>query len=270
MNGSVESFSFPCFRRLYRYLGETDAMVELTELASRSFLSAARESGDVSAFLSKETSKHGIHVNLSEIELLSRHLARTYIVLVASAVERFLKELRIEHVALYQKEWTGDANKKDRLELVFENLAGNKSAAEKRIGADVVSRFRYYLYLRNWIIHDQELNPKEPQEKFSSIVPLNTNNEQLYKLLKAPNPPTGLVFDDFIFFSRLTKRVAEELCSMARPSPDHWKGFVDLKPFKKFQQDPERMKNAISGKIRTDYGLDPSTADWIADNIMTH
>ena len=270
MSQSDESFSFPCFRRLYRYLGETDAMVELTELAARSFLVAARDSGNMSEFLAKETARHGIHVNLSEVDSLSSHLVRTYIVLVASAVERFLKDLREEHSALYRKVWTGDANKKDRLEVVFENLAGSKDNAEKRIGADVISRFQYYRLLRNWIIHEQESNLREPQEKFDSIAPLSAANVNLYNLLKAPNPPTSLVFDDFIFFSRLTKRVAEELCTMARPSPDHWKEYVDLRPFKKFQQDPKRMKNAISGKIRTDYGLDTSTANWIAENIMTH
>ncbi len=120
MTGAVESFSFPCFRRLYRYLGETDAMIELTELAARSFLSAASDSGDLQSFLHRETGKYGIHVHLPEVVSLSRHLARTYIVLVASAVERFLKDLRKEHIALYRKEWTGDGDKKDRLYLTRE------------------------------------------------------------------------------------------------------------------------------------------------------
>lgn len=270
MSEKAETFSFPCFRRLYRYLGETDAMVELTELASRSFLTAARGSGDIPMFLKQETAKHGIHVNLAEVESLSRHLTRTYIVLVASAVERFLKELREEHSALYRKAWIGDANKKDRLIVVFENLAGSESNVLKRIGSDVVSRFQYYRHLRNWIIHDQESNLSEPQENFESLVPLTEANSELYKLLKSPNPPAELVFDDFILFSRLTKRVAEALCTMARPPDDHWKDFLDLRPFKKLEKDPERMKNAISGKIRTDYGMEAPTANWIAENIMAH
>lgn len=245
-------------------------MVELTELASRSFLSAAHESGDVPAFLLHETRKHGIHVNLSEVDSLSRHLARTYIVLVASAVERFLKELREEHVALYRRPWTRDADKKDRLEVVFENLSGGKDDAKQLIGLDIISHFQYYRYLRNWIVHERESSHQAPQEKFGKIVPFSDDNKQLYKSLPAPNAPDALTFDDFIFFSRLTKRVAEELSLMARPPSDHWREFVDVRPFKKFQQDRARMKNAISGKIRTDYGIEIVTANWIAENIMAH
>ena len=44
------SFSFPSYRNLCRYLGETDALVELTELACRSFQDAAKRSADAPAF----------------------------------------------------------------------------------------------------------------------------------------------------------------------------------------------------------------------------
>jgi len=270
MNPSDETFSFPSARRLYRYLGETDAMVELTELACRSFLDAARTSGNVPQFLSTETGKYGIHVNLSEIDTLSRHLARTYIVLVASAVERFLKDFRKEHCALYSAEWKGDANNKDRLEIVFVNVVRSERKAEEQIGVDIVGRLQYYRRLRNWIVHDQESNPQVPKETFDALAPLTDANNNLYRSLNAPNAPSALTFDDFILFSRLAKRVAEELCLIAKPAPEHWGKFLDLSPFRKFRQNPKRMKNAICGKIRTDFGFDSSTAAWIADNIMAH
>ena len=65
------SFSFPSYRRLCRYLGETDAMVELTELAAREFLSGARQSSDISGYVSEASSKHGVRVNLTEVDHLS-------------------------------------------------------------------------------------------------------------------------------------------------------------------------------------------------------
>ena len=34
-------------RRLYKYLGKTDALVELTELAARSFVALAKESENI-------------------------------------------------------------------------------------------------------------------------------------------------------------------------------------------------------------------------------
>ena len=66
MRGTTEAFSFPSMRRLFRYLGETDALVELTELAARAFVESANLSGDVGAFVAAQSNKHGIRVNLSE------------------------------------------------------------------------------------------------------------------------------------------------------------------------------------------------------------
>jgi hypothetical protein len=69
MTGMPTNFSFPSRRRLFRYLGETDAMVELTELATRSFTASAEQSGDVSAFVGGQSQQYGICVNLAELDL---------------------------------------------------------------------------------------------------------------------------------------------------------------------------------------------------------
>ena len=267
MTGATASFSFPCYRRLFRHLGETDAMVELTELASRYFLSAARRSGDVPAFLSSATMEHGVCVNLAEVECLSRHLVRTYIVIVGSAVERFLKEFRKEHIALYRKEWIGDRDKKDRLHLAFENLVGSRIEGENQIGIDLVSRFQYYRNLRNWVVHEKESNLEEPQERFNAIIPYSQEHQKMFQRLAAPNQPDSLAFDDFLLFSRLTKLVAEKMCLIAAPPSEHWTKCGEFRKYKKLQNNPNRMRNAISGKLRTDYGMDEPTARWIAGNI---
>lgn len=267
MTGPVANFSFPCYRRLFRYLGETDAMVELTELAARSFLSAANKSGDVPAFLTSATKKHGVRVNLAEVECLPHHLARTYIVIVDSAVDRFLKEFRQEHISLYQQNWTGDRDGKDSLHLAFENLVGSRIEGEARIGGDIISRFQYYRNARDWIVHEMESSLEKPAAKFSAIIPYALKHQELFRTLAAPNLPDKLAFDDFVLFSRLTKLVAEQMCYIASPPPEHWTKSAAFRKFKRFQKNPQRMQNAISGKLRTDYGMDEPTARWIAGNI---
>jgi len=74
MNPMRKSFSFPSYRRLCRCLGETDALVELTELAARSFLATAKQSKGIATFVSTASSEHGIRVNLSEVDCFSSHL----------------------------------------------------------------------------------------------------------------------------------------------------------------------------------------------------
>jgi hypothetical protein len=70
MSAASGSFSLPSHGRLFRYLGETDAMVELTELAARFFLKSAKESADIGQFVSTVSSTCGIRVNLPEVECL--------------------------------------------------------------------------------------------------------------------------------------------------------------------------------------------------------
>ncbi len=156
------------------------------------------------------------------------------------------------------------------IEVVLENVGNGYADSEKMTDLSVISCFQYYRSLRNSIIHDPDSNPEKLEEKFNAIIPFCSESKKQYNSLNAPNRADQIIFDDFILFSRLTKKVAEDLSLMARPSSEHWKEFIDLKPFKKYQQDPKRMRNAISGKIQTEYGIDTATANWIADGILTH
>jgi hypothetical protein len=254
-------------RRLYRYLGETDAMVELTELATRSFTASAKQSGDVGAFVAGQSQQHGIRVNLKELDLLSRHLGRSYIVTVYQSAERFFHEFRKEHRALYRNNWIGDGDDVDPLTVTLGNVAASASDAEKQVGTDLISRYQYYRIVRNWVVHTKESDVSKPQAKFAEIVPYSPEHRERFGSLNAPNPPVDVCFDDFIFFSRLTKLVAEKLCRIAEPPLDHWVRNFALGRFKRLEKNPSRMRNAVTGRLRTEYGMDTTTAQWIADEL---
>lgn len=259
------SFSFPSFRNLCRYLGETDALVELTELACRSFQDAAKRSPDASAFIASESKRLGIRVNLSEVELLSRHLARNYIVTVYQSAECFLHDFRKEHRALYRNDWIGDAEDTDPLTLTLKNLSPENSVAT--IGLDLITRFQYYRIVRNWVVHTKESEPSKPQAKFCEIVPYTPERIKLDSPLPPTNPPESLTFNDFICFSRVTKMIAEKICSIARPPDNHWLTAIPVAGFKRFLNNPKRMQNAITGHLSTNYGMDIQNARWIAEGI---
>jgi hypothetical protein len=259
------SFSFPSYRNLCWYLGETDALVELTELACRSFQDAARRSPDASAFIAAESERFGIRVNLSEVELLSRHLARNYIVTVYQSAECFLHEFREEHRALYGKDWVGDAKDADPLTVTLKNLSiANPEAA---IGHDLITRFQYYRIVRNWVLHTKESDPSKPLAKFAEIVPYLQERQQLKSPLPPTNLPDALTFEDFICFSRVTKLIAEKICSMEKPTDNHWLAAFPMARFKRFITKPERMQNSIAGYLRTEFGMDSANARWIAEEL---
>jgi hypothetical protein len=259
------TFSFPSYRNLCRYLGETDALVELTELACRSFQDAAKGSADASAFITAESERFGIRVNLSEVELLSRHLARSYIVTVYQSAERFLHEFRREHRALYRKDWVGDADDLDPLTVTLKNLS--VAHPEAVIGLDILTRFQYYRIIRNWVVHTKDSDPSKPLAKFGEIVLYSAERQQLKSPLPATNRPDDLTFDDFICFSRVTKLIAEKLCSLETPSESHWLAEFPMARFKRFMTKPERLQNSIAGYLRTEFGMDAKSARWIAEKL---
>lgn len=259
------SFTFPSYRNLYRYLGETDALVELTELACRSFQDAARRSPDASAFIASESERFGIRVNLSEVELLSRHLARNYIVTVYQSAERFLHEFRKEHRALYRRDWSGVTEDADPLTVALKNLSSVSPEAD--IGEDLITRFQYYRIVRNWVVHTRGSDSSKPQGKFDEIVPYASERQRLKCPLPPTNRPDALTFDDFICFSRVTKLIAEKICTIEKPPDNHWLAAFPMARFKRFRTKPGRMKNAIAGYLRTEFGMDSETARWIAEEL---
>jgi hypothetical protein len=262
------NFSFRSYRSLCRYLGETDALVELTELACRSFQDAAERSGNESAFITAESERIGIRVNLSEVEPLMRHLAQNYIVTVYQSAECFLHEFRKEHRALYKRDWVGVADDVDPLTVTLKNLSVN--SPENVIGRDLISRFQYYRIVRNWVVHTKESDISKPLAKFNDIVQYSVERNQLRRLLPEPNRPDALNFNDFICFSRVTKLIAEKICSLAKPPENHWSASFPMDRFKRLMKKPDRMKNSIAGYLRTEYGMDAKTAQCIAKELMAH
>ena len=267
MSTMPKSFSFPSYRRLYRYLGETDAMVELTELAARSFLDSARQSENVREFVEAMSSKHGVRVNLGEIECLSRHLARSYIVTVYQSAECFLHEFRREHCGLYKRDWSGDGVNVDPLTVTLRNIAASQREAEDKIGRDIISLFDYYRSVRNWVVHTKESDNRKPQEDFDKIAAYSSKHKEEFESILAPNPPEKLTFHDFIFFSRLTKHIAEKISLIAQPSADHWLQTFATAKFRKYSNNRDRMRNAVILSLRTDYGMDEHTAQWLAEQL---
>jgi hypothetical protein len=270
MSKQQTSFSFPSFRRLCKYLGEADALIELTELAARSFILAAVASGDAGRFTEEASRKFGVRVNLSEVSQLNAHLYRHYIVTVYQSAEHFLHDFRQEHIGLYGRGWTGDADNIDPLTVTFRNICDGESDPEKAIGQDLITRFQYYRSVRNWAVHTKDEDDSKPRARFREIEPYSDENGKKYASVNAPHEPDMLNFEDFILFSRITKQIGECICKIAKPTEsDEWlRALGDAsKRFSRLKTKPERMINSIAGKLRTEYGIDGVTSRWVAEEI---
>jgi hypothetical protein len=264
------SFSFPSYRRLCQYLGETDALVELTELAARSFIANSKQSIDIKKFISEASESFGIRVNISEFDQFAKHLSRSYIVTVYHSAERFLHEFRREHIALYSKEWSGDGGDVDPLTVTLRNITSSEKEMEEKIGLDLISRFQYYRIVRNWIVHEKGGNSNKPQAKYKAIVEYSDSHQAMFSSSSTPHAPEELDFDDFMLFSRLTKFIASKISEISKPPDKHWLNNFSLTRFKKLENNPARMSLAICGSLRTEYGMDEATAQRIAQQLIAH
>lgn len=267
-NGKPErNFSFPSLRSLARYLGESDAILEIDELACRYFIDAACRSGDTARFVTQCSEKFGVCVNLTEFNTWRAHLAQRHIVAVYESAERFFKEFRREHSEVHRREWTGDAEGKSRLILALENVGSSKREAELAVGPDLISRFEYYRLVRNWIVHERARTPEKEIDTLAKLTEYTAANTAVLGRLLAPNRPEALSFDDFILFSRVTKLLAERLSALGKPDNESWITNFDMKPFKGILTKPERLKNAVAGKLRTEFGMNSEAAEWISNTI---
>lgn len=262
------TFSLPCIRRLYQYLGEYDALVELTELAARSFIHDAQESGDVAAYVTRHSQQHNVMVHVSNFSKFGTHLARSYIVTVAAAAGRLLQEYRREHVELFGREWTGDSQEATRLDVTLKNVAQSEEDAIHFVGADLIDRFHYYRLVRNWTCHEKADSKIDVlMKQLRDLAGLSEGNADLTSC-DAPNEPEKLTFDDFVLFTRVVKKIAERLNTLATPDYQRLIDRFPLQRFKKTSTKPARLRNAVCGHLRTEYGLDQPSAEEIRDQIL--
>ena len=260
-------FSFPSSRRLARYLGESDAILEIDELACRFFIDAAQQSENTRDFVSACSEKFEVCVNLAEFDAWRVHMAQRRIVTVYESAERFLKEFRKEHSDLHRREWTEKKKGMSLLDQALENVGATNEQSRHDLGLDLISRFEYYRMVRNWILHERPRTPKKEMSALQNIPAYSDENASTLGRLTAPNPPELQNFDDFILFSRVTKLMAERLSVLGEPTENSWVSSFDMKPFKALINNRERLENAVAGKLKTDFGMNSEAAEWISRNL---
>ncbi|MDD5158091.1 hypothetical protein [Sulfurimonas sp.] len=198
------NFRFKCYKNLKTTLGEIDAIVESIELATREFISTV--SPDIST--SKETiqknitelsEKHVIKVNYVDIKKLESRVMILHIINVYERFEKYLEELIEEHPDL------GDKKSKQQEETILDYILRklNKGSLKSTLDYSIINHYRL---VRNIFVHSSDKKITKYENKIADTI---KNSD--YKILKAPNNITTLVFDDFILFTRAIKNFAKSI-----------------------------------------------------------
>lgn len=250
------------FRSLWRRLGENDAGLEWIEVAIRELLRQQHDGGAVAT--NNLASAHGVRVNDLDGKSLMSQWAKLQIGAVASYLEVFLDDFRVE----LPREGRQRNSKEDLVTYMLDVYKVKKS----EVGELQFDLLNYYRRVRNRFIHDPTAEEsKRLVREAESLRETIAGGDSPYRKLSAPNAPEFLGFDDFVLFSRALKDFAKGLCSEVQVSDEEIKSRLlenrALRSALRKQNKPERRANLLANYIRKHFGFH-LTAGLISQRLL--
>jgi hypothetical protein len=270
----MTSFRFVSYREFKRELGKTNAVVECAELAVRRFLHEAEMAKDGSAFVKAVSEEYGVRVDTLNAPLLKGLLAQLHLTTVHQEFESFLESMMREYRGKAVELEKGDSLLKGTLKDAF----GSYDAGLKKLGRFEVEIAEYYRLVRNSFAHDDSTAAaKTDISRLRRL--LEEQGDESYARLSAPHAVDSVDFDDFILFSRVSKRLASKFCQEWRPSDERIAEMlkeqgkpsdlaIDFCRLGRIRQNERQLRRTISNSLRTLYSLQPDEAEPIVDILV--
>lgn len=255
------AFYFPCYRNLKDHLGSLDALAECMELSLRRFVRDAKEESDIGRFISETSKTCGVRVDSVDFTTLQLHAAHLYLVGVHQRIEEFLLEFKRDHPNGNAWNFDGD---KDRLTKTMDAVGGART-----LEFDLCQHYRN---VRNAFVHS-EVRGKQPDPNGQvDDLQMRVKKEVVYDRLNAPNVYGRSNFDDFILYSRASKKLAADLCRMGRPTDAELaelarQHVISNGDRARLVNNPSRLVKRLAGFLRTKYSLQVDEADRIAKMV---
>lgn len=250
------TFYLPCRKRLWKTLGEYDALVEYMELSTRKFKSLYNSQHELSfsEFLSKEARNEGICLNDLTLQNYECFKYKYYLILPYSAFDRFLDDFRKDFKFLFDKEIPLLQNKA-KFQSILDFLRGNSFSVQMDSFSN--NLFDYYRLGRNSLAHDNLKKIAEIEALFRAIA---VNDVHLhYPSLTAPNDMMNFAFDDFILCTANLKSIADKLV-LSLENKINWIDFVmrnsdKFAKLNRFKGNTDRQSVYVRNVIQTMYGI---------------
>jgi hypothetical protein len=270
----MTSFRFVSYREFKRELGKTNAAVECAELAVRRFLHEAEIAKDGSAFVKAASKEYGVRVDTLDAPLLKRLLTQLHLTTVHQEFESFLQSMMREHRGKAVELEKGDSLLKGTLKDAF----GAYEAGVKKLGRFEVEIAEYYRLVRNSFAHDgSTVAAKADIPRLRKL--LEEQDDKSYARLSAPHAVDSVDFDDFILFSRVSKRLASNFCLEWRPTDkriaemlkeqsESSESGIDFSRLGRIKQNEGQLRRTVSNGLRTMYSIEHDEAEPIVDILV--
>jgi hypothetical protein len=257
------NFTYPSYSNLLKKIGYIDSVIELNEVAVREFSLQAQNSGDFGKFLELKSNAHNIKVNFPQMpKQFNSIIARSYIAQVSQCLEEFLMEFQGEHKKVKKVSWSSKEGE-SKLETAFNNV-DSKFKRDKDMDFRICD---YYRLVRNSSLHSKDDKQyKKLNKEYKTISSIAGINDK-YSGLSAPNSFDNINFDDFILYSRATKKLALKLCDFGKPQLEEIVDLVNIGKYEKFSNKIKRKNKAITMELRSSYGMKVEEAEKVIKMI---
>lgn len=253
-------FTLQVYRDLNHRLGYYDSITELNEIAVRELIKKVETSPNPQKSIKDLTETHGIQVNFPNVpSALSTIMGKSYIITVYQSADLFLRDFRHEYCKIAGKDW--EYNEGSKLPQVFENIAP-RFKYQDEIEFNI---FEYYRLVRNNIVHPH--SKKDLSDMHQAILEEKEEIMVKYKVTNAPNAIDSINFEDFILFTKVTKKIGRILCELSKPGSKDLIKTLDLKSFRKLRNNRSRLEKSISSELRTRYSLNEEEVKEILGDV---
>ncbi len=209
--------------------------------------------------------KHGIRVDVFDLDHFVQHAAALRLIGVTQAFEVFLSSFIEDHPRL--------GSRKDRrkgetlLDFVLRKLGLTAEVRRSLKNGLEYQLYKYYRLTRNDIAHEAlvEAAPTGPSQSLTELRAASSSHSE-YARLSAPNDLPKLTFDDYVLFTRSVKNLAAQLCQAGAFTDSEIVDWLETHRSKKGSI--QRQRNAMKTSLRIFFGIDGDYADPIIGRIM--
>ena len=247
------------YNKFKQDLGVSDAINEYIEVLLRQFENSFH---DESSF-QKIALGFGIRVNDVLPQVAICKIREYYIVSVFQVFEEFLNQLYsfLREYGVYYEDKDPSTSMLKHIHL---RLMGMRRTSETSYL--YYSICDYYRFVRNLCAHADNIN--KVQNAYQKLSERKIEIDNLFQRLVAPNEYDNIKFDDFILYSRATKKLAEMYMDNIKYDVDKVVANFDIERFRVFRNNTKRLKKAIETALKFKFCMKQDTVKNVVDKLV--
>lgn len=252
----ITKFTYVCYRRFKRQLGEFDATVACTELSIRELDHQYGKAKDQQLFIESLSNKHQINVDLFDYSKLALRANKYYILSVHQQLEVFLENFKLEFKEICNLNWAARSDGESLMDNSIRNVESH--CGEERFSRRMIDIYDYYRLIRNQIAHGDK-NNEQIHQQYKKVEEDKQQILDQFNLDSGINELDELCFDDFLLFTNVAKNLAFGLSYNAFPSikliaKKIIENPINKRTLTKVKNNEDRFRNALKSIHSTKYG----------------